>query len=97
MKKLYVLLCCLSLVGCATQQPSKPTMGTKTVVYLKGKSTSQIQRIMGKPTLKRVEEPHQLWAYRTRNCSVLVFFNAEGKSQYAEMRGQCERALAKLM
>lgn len=97
MKKLWLFIFLLTLVGCATQSSYSPATSAKKIVYLKGKSTSQIKKIMGKPALKRMEEPNQLWAYRTNECSVLVFFDANGKSQYAETRGICEHLLAKLM
>ena len=97
MKKVFLFICLLMLVGCATQNAYSPATSAKKIVYLKGKTTSQIRKLMGKPALKRTEEPNQLWAYRTNECSVLVFFDAKGKSQYAETRGVCERMLAKLM
>ena len=61
--------------------------------YLSGKNQQQVERIMGDPVVQRIEEPNQLWAYYDKGCSTLVYFNAQGVCQHAEMRGTCERRL----
>lgn len=66
----------------------------KAVSYLSGKNQQQVRRVMGTPAVQRVEEPNQLWAYYDKGCSTLVYFDAQGICQHAEMRGTCERRLA---
>lgn len=66
----------------------------KYTAYLEMKSQQQIKRILGEPVIVRMEAPHQVWAYRTGDCSTLVYFNETGTSQYVDVRGNCQRAVA---
>lgn len=84
--------------GCTHLPAGNPDMAPKVkkVSYLSGKSQKQVARVMGEPVVQRVEEPNQLWSYYDNGCSTLVYFNAEGVCQHAEMRGTCERRLASI-
>ena len=87
----------MSLLGACVRVPAgNPNVApqVKPVSYLSGKSQQQVQRVMGKPAVQRVEEPNQLWAYYDKGCSTLVYFDAQGVCRHAEMRGTCERRLA---
>lgn len=99
MKKIFFLfLFCLTLSACqsAHQGGGLKKQPPRKIVYLKGKSQSQVKRVMGKPVIVREETPYQLWSYRFNNCSTLIFFGPDLKSAYAETRGDCDKIVALL-
>ncbi len=83
--------------GCTHLPAGNPQAApqVKPVVYLSGKSQQQVSRVMGKPVVQRTENPNQLWVYYDKGCSTLVYFDGQGVCQHAEMRGTCERRLAR--
>jgi len=84
------------LTACARVPVGNPNVmaQVKPVSYLSGKNQQQVKRVMGQPVAQRMEEPNQLWSYYDKGCSTLVYFDAQGVCQHAEMRGTCERRLA---
>ena len=82
MKKIYLVLLIL-LSACATNYKGDE------LPDLKGKSSSDVLSIMGKPVTERKETTCKMWAYRKNDCSTLIFFDANDVVQYAEQRGKC--------
>ena len=96
MKKFFLIVICMTCVGCsmvdrAVMRRQPPA---QQAAYLSGKTPEQIQRLMGKPTVAREEKPYQMWAYRTGDCSTLIYFDAAEKSCFVDMRGGCARSVA---
>lgn len=96
MKKIVLLLICVLCVGCSAinrvvVQRKSPD---QKVAYLTGKTQYQIQQIMGMPIMDRTEGSHQMWAYRTGECSTLIYFDTTKKSSFVDMRGECSRSVA---
>lgn len=94
----WVVVCLVGLCACTHLPSGNPQSvpQVEKVSYLMGKSQKQVSNVMGKPVVQRIEEPNQLWAYYDDGCSTLVYFNAQGICQHAEMRGTCERRLARI-
>ncbi len=96
MKKICLILLCFMCVGCSTINQALVRRKTpdQKVAYLTGKTSEQIRRVMGEPTVARSETPYQMWAYRTGQCSTLIYFDATDKSCFVDMRGGCARSVA---
>lgn len=94
-KNITLSVMLLLLGGCAfhrTQTAAEP----KYAAHLEMKSQKQIKKIMGNPVVVREEAPHQVWIYRSGDCATLVYFNETGTSQYVDVRGNCQQAVAGL-
>lgn len=83
MKKIYLALLFI-LSACST------TYRGDELPDLKGKNTSEVMEILGKPVTERKEgNITKMWAYCQGGCSTLVFFDSQDIVQYAEQRGDC--------
>ena len=83
MKNIYLLLL-LVLTACST------TYRGDELPNLKGKNTTEVMKILGKPVSERKEgDAIKMWAYCQQKCSTLIFFDSQDIVQYAEQRGDC--------
>lgn len=95
MKKI-VLFLFLFLTGCATQDDvfqGRAHMNVRQEPSLNGLSMRKIEKKLGTPVAKRLEEPNFLWTYRYEDCTTLVYFNKKKRVSYAETRGICSHYL----
>lgn len=89
--KFLVAFCFLLLVTACSNKPLAPDgsehPAPKKVSELVGKNRGQIHRIMGGPSVTRVEEEYTLWSYAPDDThAVLVYFDQAGLCQHAEIR-----------
>lgn len=67
----------------------KPHMAVQQENVLKGRSMKTVRKFFGEPLSIRYEEPNQLWTYRQKDCTSLIYFDADNRVRYAESRGSC--------
>ena len=61
---------------------------------LKGKTTQEVEQMVGLPTFVRTEEPFQSWIFKAPDCALFVFFDEKGVASYAESKGSCDKQAA---
>ena len=68
--------------------------GSNSMSLLKGKTTQEVEQMVGLPTFVRTEEPYQSWIFKAPDCALFVFFDEQGVSSYAESKGSCDKQAA---
>ena len=80
MKKAYFLFILL-LSGCA--------FTPKTGQELIGQKKAFVKKQFGAPIVSRTETPNEIWSYRMKDCSILIYFNQEDIVQFVDHSGDC--------
>ena len=98
MKKTGCLLLLL-LGACSSPIDSRTSAilsmaGPNSMSLLKGKTTQEVEQMVGLPTFVRTEEPYQSWIFKAPDCALFVFFDEQGVSSYAESKGSCDKQAA---
>ena len=93
----YLLLLLLSACssGMDPQTSAILSMASpKSMTLLKGKTTQEVEQMIGLPAFVRTEEPYQSWVFKAPDCALFVFFDERGISSYTEAKGSCDKQAA---
>ena len=98
MKKI-VCLSLLLLGACSSPMDSRTSTilsmaNSNSMSLLKGKTTQEVEQMVGLPTFVRTEEPFQSWIFKAPDCALFVFFDEKGVASYAESKGSCDKQAA---
>ena len=92
---LLLLLLCACSSGMDPQTSAILSMASpKSMSLLKGKTTEEVEKMIGLPAFIRTEEPYQSWVFRAPDCALFVFFDENGVSSYTEAKGSCDKQAA---